>query len=207
MARPRISTNFAISADGKISSAAKRPSGWTSDADHQRLLELRENADALMVGRGTFTHDRMTLTGPRNPLRCVISHSGRIDPDHPIFSKPGGPIHLLVTGENPPPADPRITLHTGNVVDFMELLGSEYRIKNLHCEGGGQLVHELAALDLIDEFHLTVAAHTLFGGAESPTTTGKPADFLPESRHFRLDHFEPRPELGECFLSYSRLLC
>ncbi|MBK1881685.1 RibD family protein [Luteolibacter pohnpeiensis] len=206
MVRPRISTNFAISADGKISSIHHRPSGWTSKQDHQRLLELRQNADALMVGRGTLEHDQMTLTGPRNPLRCIISRTGELDPTHPIFSKPGGPIHLLVTnGEGKSlPQDPRLTIHTGTLKDFIHSLAETHHVKNLHCEGGGQLVNELAQLDLIDEFHLTVAAHTLFGGAESPTTTGKPANFLPASRHFKISYFEPRTDLGECFLSYSR---
>ena len=62
MPRPWISTNLAISADGKIDSTASRPSGWTSRDDHARLLKLRESADALIVGCGTSEADRMTLT-------------------------------------------------------------------------------------------------------------------------------------------------
>ncbi|MGL4402031.1 MAG: RibD family protein, partial [Luteolibacter sp.] len=98
MALPRISTNLAISADGKISSSPPRPSGWTSRADHARLLELRGNADAILVGRGTLEADRMTLTVPGKlvqPLRCVVSRNGVLDPAHPIFTKQGGGIHLL----------------------------------------------------------------------------------------------------------------
>ena len=63
--------------------------------------QLRENADALMVGRGTLEADRMTMTVPgksTQPLRCIVSRTGAIPPDHPLFHKAGGPIHLLVTG-------------------------------------------------------------------------------------------------------------
>ena len=208
MSRPRVSTNLAISADGKISSARGMPSGWTSREDHERLLKLLENAGALMVGRGTFEADRMTLKAPGNPLRCVISNSGRFDPSHPLFTTPGGPIHLLVTGDDTPdlPAQliSEITIHCLTLAAFLEVLASEHQVAHLHCEGGGQLIRALAELDAIDDFHLTLAGHTLFGGRESPTVTGIPGDFLPRSADFEISHFEARPDLGECFLSYTR---
>ena len=64
MKRPFLSLNFALSADGKISSVVKRPSGWTSRDDHARLLDLRKDADALLVGRGTLEADRMAMKAP-----------------------------------------------------------------------------------------------------------------------------------------------
>ncbi|WAC21630.1 RibD family protein [Luteolibacter sp. SL250] len=204
MKRPRISTNLAISADGKISSPAHAPSGWTSPGDKRRFLALRENADAILAGRGTLDNDRMTMTGPKNPLRCIVSRSGKLDPGHPIFSTPGGAIHLLVTGGPPPPVPAGVTVHTGNLPDFLLELAANHHVKNLHCEGGGELIRELADLDLVDDFHATLAGHTLFGGQEAPTATGTARDFLPATRHFRISHFEAHPESGECFVSYTR---
>jgi riboflavin biosynthesis pyrimidine reductase len=207
MLRPWISSNLAISADGKISSVARRPSGWTSREDHARLLKLRESADALIVGRGTLESDRMTLAVPGKPvqpLRCVVSHAGRIPADHPLFQKPGGPIHLLVTGSATPDLPAEVTIHRGSLAGFLETLANGLGVKHLHCEGGGRLIRSLAELGAIDEFHVTLAGHSLFGGMEAPTATGIPADFLPSSLEFTLSHFEPRPDLGECFLSYRR---
>jgi 2,5-diamino-6-(ribosylamino)-4(3H)-pyrimidinone 5'-phosphate reductase len=202
MKRPNISINFAVSADGKISSVAKRPSGWTSKEDHARLLKLREGADALLVGRGTLEADRMTMKSPGNPLRCVVSRSGKFDPAHPLFHTEGGPIHLLVThGEAP--AIPGATIHTGSLASFFQEL-ADLGVKHLHCEGGGELARELAALDAIDEAHLTWAGHRIFGGREAPTISGVPGEFLPASREYELVEFDPRPETGECFLSYRR---
>jgi hypothetical protein len=66
------------------------------------------------------------------------------------------------------------------------------------------LIRSLAELDAIDEFHLTLAGHTLFGGLQAVTSTGIPRQFLPKSLDFRLTHFDPRPGLGECFFSYLR---
>jgi riboflavin biosynthesis pyrimidine reductase len=207
MQRPWISTNLAISGDGKISSFPPQPSGWTSAADHARLLELRANADALLVGRGTLEADRMTMTVPgksRQPLRCIVSQQGEINPGHPVFSKPGGAIHLLVTGDSVGPVASEITVHRQSLRGFLHTLASEYRIQRLHCEGGGKLIRALAELDVIDEFHLTLAGHILFGGIQAATATGVPAGFLPNSLDFRLTHFEPQPLTGECFLTYKR---
>ena len=207
MPRPRISTNLAVSADGKISSSPPRPSGWTSRDDHARLLELRANADALLVGRGTLEADRMTLTVPGNaeqPLRCIVSRSGKLDPAHPVFSKPGGGIHVLVTGDFAGDVDLKLTVHHQTLAGFLETLATNHHVRHLHCEGGGELVRALAELDAIDEFHLTLAGHTLFGGFAASTATGIPAEFLPKSLGFEISRFDPRPATGECFLSYTR---
>jgi 5-amino-6-(5-phosphoribosylamino)uracil reductase/2,5-diamino-6-(ribosylamino)-4(3H)-pyrimidinone 5'-phosphate reductase len=171
------------------------------------LLELRSHADAILVGRGTLEADRMTLTVPGKevqPLRCVISRHGVLDPAHPVFTKPGGGIHLLVTGKFTGRKIPGVTVHQASLGKFCETLKTELGVERLHCEGGGQTVRALAELDAIDEFHLTLAGHTLFGGRNSATATGVPGDFLPKSGRFQLSHFEPGLEDGECFLSYTR---
>ena len=202
MSRPHISVNFAISLDGKITSVSGKPSGWTSREDHSRLKKLRESAQALLVSRGTLESDRMTLQAPQNPLRCVVSRSGNYDAGHPLFHSEGGEIHLLAT-ESHPAVISGATLHQQSLADFIQTLCG-MGASRIHCEGGGQLVRELAEMDLLDEIHLTWASHTLFGGREAPGICGVAGDFLPESRHFELTHFEPREDLGECFLSYRR---
>ncbi len=199
---PELSLNLALSADGKISSVARRPSGWTSKADHARLLDLRKGADALLVGRGTLEADRMTMKAPGDPWRCVVSRGGGFDPAHPLFHTPGGPVHLLVT-DGVAPEIPGVTVHSASLAAFLETLAAG-GIRRVHCEGGGQLVFALAGLDAIDAIHLTWAGHTLFGGREAPTLSGVPGDFLPATREYELTAFEPRPESGECFLSYRR---
>lgn len=202
MTRPHVSVNFAISIDGKITSVASLRSGWTSQEDLERLKELREPADALMVGRGTLDTDRMTLRAPGEPLRCVISRKGVFDRDHPLFSSPGGPIHLLGT-EHEPEKIPGTTRHHETLPAFLKTLHG-LGVRRLHCEGGGSLARALAELDAIDEIHLTWAGHTLFGGRRAPGIAGTPGAFLLESRGFELTGFEPREDLGECFLSYTR---
>ena len=148
----------------------------------------------------------MTLKVPGQewqPLRCVVSRRGLFDAAHPLFHSPGGKIHLLVT-ENPDCDPPCGTLHHGTLEEFLATLAEQHGVQRLHCEGGGGLIRSLAELDAIDEFHLTLAGHTLFGGHGAPTATGLPGDFPPCSVEFELTHFGPQPESGECFLSYRR---
>lgn len=208
MSTPWISVNLAISADGKISPERRIPSGWTSAADHQRLLDLRRGADALLVGKGTLVADQMTLTVPgeiEQPLRCIVSRSGEIDPNHPVFHRPGGQIHWCSTTGADGPEIPGVTVHRSSLADFLTILGTTHGARRIHCEGGGQLVRELMELDRIDEFHLTVAGHTLFGGARSPTPTGVPGDFACPSRGFQITAFEFLREAGESFLTCRRM--
>lgn len=210
MRRPLISTNLAISADGKISSHPPRPSGWTSTQDHQRLLDLRKNTDAILVGRGTLEADQMTMTVPdreRQPLRCVISAQGKFDFTHPVFHRPGGPIHLVVTGVGSAPVVDEGThfLHHASLADFLENLAENFGVAYLHCEGGGQLIKALAELDFIDTFHLTLAGHTLFAGRNAATATGVPGDFLPQGLEFAISDCQQPSGTDELFLTYQRV--
>lgn len=208
--KPDISLNLALSADGKISDAWSRPSGWTSPIDHARLLELRRGADALLVGHRTWLADRMTLCVPGTacqPLRCVVTRRGELDPAHPMFTTAGGDIHILCTEFVPRARHPeQVRFHAGSLASFLSTLYETHQVRRLHCEGGGTLVRELLRLDAVDTLHLTIAGHTIFGGTASPTATGFPTpEFLNMSAQFSLDSFEPNPTTGECFLTYRRI--
>jgi riboflavin biosynthesis pyrimidine reductase len=201
-----ISANFAISADGKISSLHHRPSGWTSKQDHQRLLDLRKSADAIFVGRKTLIADNMSLTVPDQaiqPLRCIASASGMLTGEENIFHRAGGDIHLWCQ-QAPSKKLANVILHDGSLVDFLTTLHERFHVTKLHCEGGGELMRSLLEIDCIDELHLTWAGHLLFGGKSAPTISGLPGEFFDRSRHFRLTHFEPIEGCDEVFLSYRR---
>lgn len=214
MTRPTVLINFAISIDGKVSTVNKDPAHFTSKADLHRLLSIRKRADALLVGRGTLEADSMSMTIPpelkpkRQPLRCIASRRGNFDLTHKVFHSPGGSLHLLAT-DAPDDYDPApyegagAFVHQASLSAFLQQLADNHGVSTLLCEGGGTLVRALAELDALDEINLTVAGHTLFGGATAPTITGLPTDHLPSSLEFDLHECEPL-ENGECFLTYRR---
>ena len=59
--RPRVIANFALTADGKISTRNFTQTGFTSKADKRRLLEIRSLGDAVLAGAMTVSTDRMSM--------------------------------------------------------------------------------------------------------------------------------------------------
>jgi 5-amino-6-(5-phosphoribosylamino)uracil reductase/2,5-diamino-6-(ribosylamino)-4(3H)-pyrimidinone 5'-phosphate reductase len=201
-----ISANFAISADGKISSIHHRPSGWTSRLDYQRLLELRHGADAIFVGRRTLLADQMSLTVPgvaKQPLRCIASERGEFTGNEKVFHTPGGDIHLWCRQDQGITRD-KTTVHHGTLTEFLLAMHQQHGVQHLHCEGGGQLMRMLIDEVGVDLVHLTWAAHTLFGGKTAATISGVTEVPMISSQHYELIHFQPLTELNEVFLTYRR---
>ena len=175
-----------------------------------RLLQIRLRADAILVGRGTLEADEMSMTipaelnPPKQPLRCIISRAGTFDSTHKVFHSPGGDIHLVATdAEEPLEEIPNTTRHHCSLPDFLAHAKNKLGVETLLCEGGGTLVRDLFALDVVDEINLTLAGHSLIGGKDAPTITGLPADFLPVSRKFEITHFEPTED-NELFATWQR---
>jgi len=224
-ARPHICANFAITADGKISTRRFTPALFTSLADKARLQEIRAAADAVMAGAGTVAADTMSLGLSRHdlrearaakglppvPLRVVLSNSGRLDPEWKVFCYAESPLVLFSTRRMPQSRRdriaPRCDLHlfSGTTVPLEAALGilaGDYGIRRLVCEGGGTLLRSLAEADLVDEFHVTIAPK-IFGGAAAPTIAGLPGGFLPAAREFRI--IGHRTAGDECFLHLRRI--
>jgi len=225
--RPRVSVHFAVTLDGKVSTPGYTPARFTSANDKRRLLQVRSENDAVMVAKGTLETDRMSLGIPdralRNdrlrrgaseePLRVIVSASGDIRLDLPVFQYPGAPIVLYTTskiaGTKRAELEAKVSIYeAGNdQVDLLYVMSdlfSRYQVRTVVCEGGPTLVRSLAEVDLIDRIVLTVAAK-LFGGRLAPTLTGLPGDFLPASRHFQLVN----SEIGdnEFYLTYEHEAC
>jgi riboflavin-specific deaminase-like protein len=222
---PRVHAHFAITADGKISTRNLTPSQFTSKADKVRLHEVRASHDAILAGRGTVAADTMSmrLSGEAlrrvriekgksaEPLRVVVSNAGKFDPAWKIFQYRGSTLVVFSTTRMPPKTRsaiaPLCDLHvfespTVPLCAALATLRADYGVKSLVCEGGGELLRSLAAEDLLDEIHLTIAP-VVFGGAKAPTLTGLPGGFLPAPLDFRL--VSMRTIEGECVANFRRV--
>ena len=80
----KIIINCAMSADGKIALRTRRQTHISNEADKKRVHELRNSADAILVGIETVLSDDPKLTvnskyvsKPRHPLRIVLDSTGR----------------------------------------------------------------------------------------------------------------------------------
>ncbi len=221
--RPRVVANFAITADGKVSTRNFTRTGFTSQADKRRLLEIRSLGDALLAGASTVAKDQMSmgLTAddlrerrrsqgrPAEPLRVIVSNRGAVDFSWKVFRTPGAPIVVFSTQR----MSQRVRASVVRRADLwifrapyvelaaaLQILRHEYHVRTVVCEGGPRLFRALLEIGAVDELHLTWAP-LIFGGAKAPTLTGIPDQFLPATIRGRLRHM--RVEGGECFLTYA----
>ena len=216
--RPKIIANFAISADGKVSTRQRTPSTFTSPRDKKRLLEIRALGDAILVGRNTVATDTMSMTLPdrslqavrrakglpAEPLRVIVGGHASLDTRWKVFRTPGA--RRIVFGTSPMPEArrakfaPLCDLHVfQHIGDLLGTLRQTYGVRTVICEGGPTLLRSLVEAGALDELYLTIAP-IVFGGKEAPTLTGTTAKFLSSITHLRLVSMKTFD--GECFLKY-----
>jgi riboflavin-specific deaminase-like protein len=221
-ARPFVAATFAMTVDGKITTRAFSPVDFTSREDKLHLLRQRSLGDAVLIGRSTLAHDNVRLGLPDPlmraereargqapyPLRVIVSNEGRIDPALKIFQTDISPILIFSTTRMPRKYQlalrEKATLHLADArsVDLarmLQLLRSEYRVRQIACEGGAELFRSLLELKLVDQLNLTIAPY-IFGGKTAPTLTGRSRAFLPSS--VRCSLVQMRTVGEECFAEY-----
>ena len=103
--------NVAMTADGKLATANRAVSSFSSPRDQELLLQLRATADAVMSGARTVDLNPVNL-GPgaakyralrrrrglaEYNLRIIVSGSGSVDPRAEIFRHKFSPIIILTT--------------------------------------------------------------------------------------------------------------
>src|SRR5437667_1432579 len=96
--RPIVSSTFAMTVDGKVTTKNLSPVDFTSREDKLHLFRQRALADAVLIGHTSLKRDNVRLGLPaelqkartkrgqsRCPLRLIISNKGRIDHRLKIF--------------------------------------------------------------------------------------------------------------------------
>lgn len=220
--RPRVIANFAITADGKTSTRNLTPSGFTGPKDLENLRRIRAQGDAILVGVGTVASDNMSMGisslklqkeriargQAAEPLRVLVSNSGKLDPGWKVFRSGKSPrvvfstrrMSLKTRETLAPLAD--LWLFPQTQVDLAEMLAilrKDYGVRTLVCEGGPSLFRSLAEIGAVDELHLTWSPQ-VFGGTKAPTITSLPGKFLPKTLKGRL--IDLKTVEGECYLAY-----
>ena len=220
--RPVVAANFALTWDARVSTRDRTPSDFSSPRDKQRMLEIRASGDAVLVGRATLKIDATNLAlpdeqlrarrvaegKPPQPMRVVVTNSGKLDADLSLFQSDDPPVLVFSTERMPPETQAalrgkaRLYLTREPAVDLramLETLWRECSVRRVVSEGGPTLFRSLLELDLVDEINVTFCP-LVFGGMDAPTLTGTVAAFLSHSRECRLESTEIIGE--ECFARY-----
>ncbi len=192
MSLPFVFINMATTADGKIATANRAVSTFSSRRDFEHLLELRATADAVMCGARTVEQEAINLgPGPARfrrlrlknglaeyNLRIVASGSGSLNSRAAVFRHRFSPIVVLASERAAAQKLKRLRAVADAVkvcgrseIDFRAALAwlrEQWNVKRLLCEGGGELNSALFRAGLVNELHLT-ACPKIFGGRDAPT--------------------------------------
>jgi riboflavin-specific deaminase-like protein len=189
---PFVFVNFAMTADGKITTANRRVKAFGSRRDREHMLELRAEADAVMAGARTVDLNPVTMEpGGRKyrqhrinrglaeyNLRVIVSGEGTVDLNAKIFVKKTSPIIILTSERAGPKRLEALRRRADDVqvcgkteIDFeraLRWLRAKWGVRRLLCEGGGELNSALFQAGLVNELHLTICP-SIFGGKHAPT--------------------------------------
>lgn len=190
--RPYTVANFVCSVDGR-STFQGRSGELGDEGDHALFHGLRERVDGVLAGTGTVRTERygqlVRDPGRRRrrvsagldpqPLACLVTRSGNIPTDIPLFTASESRIVVF----SPVPVDlsgcqaqvDLVELDPGELTltTAMRHLRSVYGVRTLLCEGGPTIFGALLQEELVDELFLTLSPK-LTGGGPGPTITSGP---------------------------------
>ncbi len=201
--RPYTVVNFISSADGRAAFGGRSgPLG--DDGDRAMFHALREHVDAVLVGTGTLRAERYgrILGKPERrqrrldrdlapePIACVVTRSGEVPTDIPLFAEPEArivifsPVKIDLSGCAAEVAV--VVLDPGELTQTTALrrLRSDYGVRTLLCEGGPTIFGALLMERVVDELFLTLAPK-LAGGGTGPTISSGPEPAEPRSLRLR----------------------
>ena len=187
MGRPYVLVSCAASVDGYIDDSTDQRLMLSDDADFDRVDQLRADSDAILVGATTLRRDDPRLevrsTGRRgeriaqgataNPVKVVVTKSGKLSPDLRLWHSGGGKIVYCPDAAVPKAqaalGDLAQVVGLGDGLDFGTLLDDlgGRNVRRLMVEGGTTVITAFLTADLVDELRLAIAPFFV-GDSQAP---------------------------------------
>jgi len=136
----------------------------TSPADTEVLLALRRAADTIVVGAGTVRADGYGEPSKHGQRVGVVTRTGRLDFDSPLFTSGAGFLIMPVNAPAPRAGVDvvRAGEHDVDLAAAMRQIPGDFT----QLEGGPALNASMFAADLVDEINVTVSPQVT--GTDSP---------------------------------------
>lgn len=176
--RPYTLLSCCVSLDGYLDAARGPRWVMSSEADLDRVDEVRASCDAILVGAGTIRRDNPRLLVraerrrgdrvgrglPPSPIKVTLTASADLDPAAAFFT--AGEASRLIYCPTPVADRARArlgvlatvieageTVRVGRVAEDLHRRG----VRRLLVEGGGSVLTQFLSADLADELQLAVA--------------------------------------------------
>ena len=200
LGRPHMTVKQALSADGRIAAAGKRPVAITGPAANAQVHMMRARSDAILIAAGTARADDPMLTcrlpglGARSPIRVVLDRDLSLSPESRlartarevpvwVIAKPGAPATRQAALERVGV----VVLRADGVEDALRVLGAR-GVRRVLVEAGGGLSRTLLDADLADRYEI-FRAPTIIGADGIPAMRGGDLESALETDRYRLHCF------------------
>jgi diaminohydroxyphosphoribosylaminopyrimidine deaminase/5-amino-6-(5-phosphoribosylamino)uracil reductase len=174
--RPWVVLKLAVSSDGAIADASRRPRWITSPASRVEVHRLRAGVDAIAVGVGTVLTDNPSLTvrevpAPRIAPRRVVFDSTLRTPLDSVLVRTAREIPTTLIAREPDAARRRALEAAGVSIlvasaprEALQVLAGR-EIRSLLIEGGAKLAGGLLGEGLVDRLIIFQSPIELGSGA------------------------------------------
>lgn len=174
--RPWVVLKLAVSADGAIADASRRPRWITGPASRTMVHRLRSGVDAIAVGVGTVLTDDPALTvrevsAPRVAPQRIVFDSTLRTPLESVLVRTAREIPTIIVSRDPGAVMRRGLESVGVSIIAAPSTRDALRelrrrgVRSLLVEGGAQLAGSLLADDLVDRLIIFQAPIELGRGA------------------------------------------
>jgi diaminohydroxyphosphoribosylaminopyrimidine deaminase/5-amino-6-(5-phosphoribosylamino)uracil reductase len=209
--RPWVTLKLALSIDGAIADATRRPAWLTGPEARRAVHHLRAGADAVAVGVGTALADDPLLTvrevaAPRTPpLRVVFDREARLPSDSRLASTARVAPTLVLARHADPARRAALEARGVEVIEVPTLedgLRSLRRrgVRSLLVEGGAGIAGALVGTALADRL-IIFQAPVILGAGALPAFAGLAGTAAAEAA--RLEVIDRRPVGDDLMTVYA----
>lgn len=209
---PWMVLKIAATLDGHIADRDGKSQWITGDQARSLVMNLRNKADAIIIGAGTARLDnpKLSVRGldesreSRDPVRVVIDPNLSVDKNSNLFKKELGGRTIVYCREDKDnknnlgdhvkikkaPVSKSNNSSNSNNLDLVWILKdlvAEEGINSVMCEGGGVLAGSLLQENLVDDIYWFVAPKILGDSKAKLAVEGQEAVSLDKAKAFELN--------------------
>lgn len=168
--RPYVTLKIAQSIDGVIALSNNKSKYITNKASRKFVHQLRNEYDAVLIGKNTAEHDDPDLTvreiEGRHPFRIVIDSKLKLKTDLKLFSDENHARTFIISNEKD---KSRNIIRIKNKITIKKVLKKlhEQKISSVLVEGGAHVFSQFLKEDLFDDAYFFIAPKILGDGLHS----------------------------------------